>query len=105
MPRRAPAAGSAAIHRARCPRSQPGARPPPHSDASQAGMPAEALLERVARADPLPAINLYNAISVANALPLGGEDLDRVHGDVILTPATGDEDFDGDEPPRPGEII
>ena len=70
---------------------------------------AEALLKRVARGDELPAINrlvdLYNAISVAYALPLGGEDVDRVSGDVILMPAIGDEEFDGGEPPRTGEII
>jgi DNA/RNA-binding domain of Phe-tRNA-synthetase-like protein len=39
---------------------------------------AEAFLKRVARGDGLPAINrlvdLYNAVSVAFALPLGGED-------------------------------
>ena len=70
---------------------------------------AEALLKRVARGDGLPAINrlvdLYNAVSVAYALPLGGEDADRVRGDVVLTPAVGDEGFDGGDPPAPGEIV
>jgi DNA/RNA-binding domain of Phe-tRNA-synthetase-like protein len=70
---------------------------------------AEALLKRVARGDELPAINrlvdLYNAISVAHALPLGGEDTDRVSGDVFLLPAAGDEEFDGGNPPAPGEIV
>ncbi len=70
---------------------------------------AEALLKRVARGDELPAINrlvdLYNAISVAYALPLGGEDADQVRGDVVLGPATGDEVFDGGDPPSPGEIV
>ena len=70
---------------------------------------AEALLKRVARGDELPAINrlvdLYNAISVAHVLPLGGEDADQVSGDVVLVPATGDEGFDGGDPPRPGEIV
>ena len=70
---------------------------------------AEALLKRVARGDELPAINrlvdLYNAISVAHALPLGGEDVDRVRGDVVLMPAVGDEVFDGGDPPAPGEIV
>ena len=64
---------------------------------------AEALLKRVARGDELPAINrlvdLYNAISVAYALPLGGEDVERVRGDVVLMPAVGDEEFDGGDPP------
>ena len=70
---------------------------------------AEALLKRVARGDELPAINrlvdLYNAISVAYALPLGGEDVERVRGDVVLMPASGDEEFDGGDPPAPGEIV
>jgi DNA/RNA-binding domain of Phe-tRNA-synthetase-like protein len=70
---------------------------------------AEALLKRVARGDELPAINrlvdLYNAVSVAYALPLGGEDVERVSGDVVLRPASGDEDFDGGDPPAPGEIV
>jgi len=70
---------------------------------------AEALLKRVARGDDLPTINrlvdLYNAISVAHALPLGGEDVERVGGVVVLMPAVGDEEFDGGDPPRPGEIV
>ena len=70
---------------------------------------AEALLKRVARGDELPAINrlvdLYNAVSVTYALPLGGEDADQVAGDVALMPAIGDEEFDGGDPPAPGEIV
>jgi DNA/RNA-binding domain of Phe-tRNA-synthetase-like protein len=70
---------------------------------------AEALLKRVARGEELPAINrlvdIYNAISAAYAIPLGGEDLDCVHGEVVLMPARGGEDFDGGDPPRPGEIV
>ena len=70
---------------------------------------AEALLKRVARGDELPAISrlvdLYNAVSVAYALPLGGEDVERVRGNVVLTPAVGDEEFDGGDPPAPGEIV
>jgi len=70
---------------------------------------AEALLKRIARGDELPAVNrlvdLYNAISVAYALPLGGEDVERVRGDVVLAPASGDEEFDGGDPPSAGEIV
>lgn len=70
---------------------------------------AEALLKRVARGDELPAINrlvdLYNAVSVAYALPLGGEDAEKVCGEVVLMPAAGDEEFDGGDPPRPGEVV
>lgn len=70
---------------------------------------AEALLKRVARGDELPAISrlvdLYNAVSIAHALPLGGEDVAHVRGDVVLAPAAGDEAFDGGDPPTPGEIV
>ncbi|MGD1012308.1 MAG: phenylalanine--tRNA ligase beta subunit-related protein [Acidimicrobiales bacterium] len=70
---------------------------------------AEALLKRVARGDELPSINhlvdIYNAISITFAVPLGGEDIDQVRGDVVLLPASGDESFDGGDPPRAGEIV
>jgi len=70
---------------------------------------AEALLKRVARGDELPAINrvvdLYNAVSISYALPLGGEDIEWVRGPVVLMPAVGDEQFDGGDPPVPGEIV
>ncbi|WP_407289187.1 B3/4 domain-containing protein [Streptomyces sp. BP-8] len=57
---------------------------------------AEALAKR-ALADGLPRINrlvdLYNAISVAHLVPVGGEDLDRIQGGMRLVRATGDEPF------------
>ena len=75
----------------------------------------EALLGRTLKGSDLPAINrlvdLYNAVSLAHVLPVGGEDLDRLDGDLILTFAAGDEPFDlpeGDaetSAPRPGEVI
>ena len=69
---------------------------------------AEALMARALSDDGLPRINrlvdLYNAVSVMHAIPVGGEDLDRVAGPVRLAAATGDEPFD-DEHPRPGEIV
>jgi DNA/RNA-binding domain of Phe-tRNA-synthetase-like protein len=59
---------------------------------------AEALLKRVAGGEGLPAINwlvdLYNAISVEFALPVGGEDLARTAGVSRLTIAAGGEPFD-----------
>jgi DNA/RNA-binding domain of Phe-tRNA-synthetase-like protein len=65
---------------------------------------AEALIRR----EP-PAINrlvdLYNAVSMAHAVPVGGEDLDRVAGPVRLVFAAGDEAFDGGDPPKPGEVV
>lgn len=59
---------------------------------------AEALLKRAVGGEGLPAINrlvdLYNAVSVEFALPVGGEDLARTSGVSRLTIATGDEPFD-----------
>lgn len=74
----------------------------------------EALLRRL---DPgLPRIDrltdAYNAVSIANLLPVGGEDLDRYQGPARLVRAAGDENFDtmahGEpvvEHPKPGEVI
>jgi DNA/RNA-binding domain of Phe-tRNA-synthetase-like protein len=64
----------------------------------------------------LPRINvlvdLYNAISVAHLVPVGGEDLDRIRGGMRLVRATGDEDFvtvaageEAVEHPDAGEVI
>ncbi|MEV4673245.1 phenylalanine--tRNA ligase beta subunit-related protein [Actinomadura sp. NPDC049382] len=68
------------------------------------------------RADALPTINkvvdAYNAVSVAYALPIGGEDLDAYRGPARLVRASGDEPFDviaGGEPavehPNAGEVV
>lgn len=75
---------------------------------------AEALLRRLP--DGLPRIDrltdLYNAVSVAHVVPLGGEDLDHYRGAARLTRAGGSEPFEvvtGGEPavenPRPGEVV
>ncbi|MDT0543842.1 MULTISPECIES: phenylalanine--tRNA ligase beta subunit-related protein [Streptomyces] len=75
---------------------------------------AEALLRRVAaglpRVDRLT--DIYNAISVAHVLPLGGEDLDHYAGPARLVRAEGDETFEttagGEavvEHPAPGEVV
>lgn len=57
---------------------------------------AEALLRRVGaglpRVDRLT--DIYNAVSVAHVLPLGGEDLDRYAGAARLVRATGEESFE-----------
>ena len=59
---------------------------------------AEALMARVLKGQPLPRVNalvdLYNAVSARHALPLGGEDADRLAGALRLTIATGGEPFD-----------
>ena len=76
----------------------------------------EALLGRVLKGQELPAINrvvdLYNAVSIRNALPVGGEDLDQLTSDSVLRFATGAEPFSlisgGEElieHPEPGEVI
>jgi DNA/RNA-binding domain of Phe-tRNA-synthetase-like protein len=75
----------------------------------------ENLLRRVAKGHVLPAINplvdLYNGVSLRHRLPIGGEDLDQVSGDVVLRFASDDEPavvLLGDaeaKPPRPGEVI
>jgi DNA/RNA-binding domain of Phe-tRNA-synthetase-like protein len=67
---------------------------------------AEALIRRP---EGLPRINrlvdLYNAVSVRWAVPVGGEDIDHVVGSVRLVFARGDEAFDGGDPPKPGEVV
>lgn len=58
-----------------------------------------------------PLVDLYNTISLRHLLPVGGEDLDRVQGDVLLTLATDREapvHLLGEpeaRPPKPGEVI
>ncbi|WP_427918199.1 B3/B4 domain-containing protein [Streptomyces sp. cg40] len=58
---------------------------------------AEALAKRALTDAGLPRINvlvdLYNAISVAYLIPVGGEDTDRIQGGMTLQRATGDEEF------------
>ncbi|MEL3946422.1 B3/B4 domain-containing protein [Streptomyces sp. LNU-CPARS28] len=77
---------------------------------------AEALAKRALADGGLPRINalvdVYNAISVAHLIPVGGEDLDHIKGDMRLVRAAGDEDFvtmaGGEravEHPEPGEVV
>ncbi|MCM2392331.1 B3/B4 domain-containing protein [Streptomyces albipurpureus] len=77
---------------------------------------AEALAKRALADGGLPRVNLlvdlYNAISVAYLIPVGGEDLDRVKGQMRLVRATGQEPFttvaagqESVEHPEPGEVI
>jgi DNA/RNA-binding domain of Phe-tRNA-synthetase-like protein len=76
----------------------------------------EALLDRTLKGRDLPAINRivdrYNAVSLEHVLPVGGEDLDRLTGDLVLTFATGTEPWDTIQEgqptiqyPEPGEIV
>jgi DNA/RNA-binding domain of Phe-tRNA-synthetase-like protein len=70
---------------------------------------AESLLARVLKGDSLPRINAlvdtYNAVSLRHVIPIGGEDLDELRGELRLVRAGGKERFDGDDPPRPGEVV
>ncbi len=75
---------------------------------------AESLLKRVIKGRELPSINplvdIYNCVSLKYAIPVGGEDLDTVEGDIWLTLAEGTETFrtigsDINEPPEVNEII
>ncbi|MDX2545728.1 B3/4 domain-containing protein [Streptomyces sp. WI04-05B] len=77
---------------------------------------AEALAKRALTDAGLPRINvlvdLYNAISVAHMVPVGGEDLDHIRGGMRLVRATGAEDFvtvaGGEETvehPGAGEVV
>ena len=73
-----------------------------------------ALLKRVNAGLPRidPVTDLYNAISITHALPIGGEDLDAYAGAPRLALATGNEPFDtidNGEPktdhPVAGEVV
>ncbi|MEU0966159.1 phenylalanine--tRNA ligase beta subunit-related protein [Streptomyces sp. NPDC005917] len=77
---------------------------------------AEALAKRALADGGLPRINLlvdlYNAISVAHLIPVGGEDLDLIQGGMRLVRATGEEDFvtvaggeEAVEHPDAGEVV
>ncbi len=77
---------------------------------------AEALAKRALADGGLPRINalvdLYNAISVAHLIPVGGEDLDRIRGGMRLVRAIGDEPFvtvaageEAVEHPDAGEVV
>jgi DNA/RNA-binding domain of Phe-tRNA-synthetase-like protein len=57
-----------------------------------------------------PLVDLYNSVSLAYQIPAGGEDLDKVQGDIVLTRAEVTESFlpiggSEEEPPPPGAVI
>lgn len=77
---------------------------------------AEALLKRVLRDGALPGVNavvdLYNAVSLRYAIPVGGENAAAYDGTPLLTRARGDEPFDTvqagvphSEHPEKGEAV
>ena len=76
----------------------------------------EALAMRLEGSGQLPSINavvdLYNALSVRFAVPIGGENIDAYVGDPILQRASGQENFDTlkdgipcQEPVPAGEVV
>jgi DNA/RNA-binding domain of Phe-tRNA-synthetase-like protein len=74
----------------------------------------EALLKRVSQDrtfSPInPLVDIYNSISLSYALPCGGEDLDKIKGNLVLGKADGSESFrplgeEKDSPALPEEII
>jgi DNA/RNA-binding domain of Phe-tRNA-synthetase-like protein len=74
----------------------------------------DALVRRVLKKDPLPAINrivdIGNLVSIQNIVPIGAHAIDLITQDLQLRPAAGDESFepfgsDTLEHPAPAEII
>lgn len=73
----------------------------------------ENLLKRVLKDKPVghitPAVDIYNTVSLTYALPVGGEDLHAIEGDLRLTVTEGGDAFlplgeDVDDPTLPGEL-
>lgn len=74
----------------------------------------ENLLKRVLKGNPVgsitPSVDIYNAISLTYALPVGGEDLDAIRGDFRLgVDEQGGKDFlplgeEASDPTLPGEV-
>ena len=74
----------------------------------------ENLLKRVLKGNPVghitPAVDIYNAISLKYALPVGGEDIDAFEGDLRLGLTEGGDAFlplgenEHDDPTLPGEL-
>lgn len=74
----------------------------------------ESLVKRVGQGKDIPFINtivaLFNYTSLKHMIPCGGDDLDRIKGDLLLTMADGTEEFiplgmTKKECPIPGEVV
>jgi len=74
----------------------------------------EAMSKRIKKGESIgsvnPVVDIYNFVSLSHLFPCGGEDLDRIKGDMVLGFAKGDESFipigsDEASPPREGELI
>lgn len=73
----------------------------------------ENLLKRVLKGKPVghitPAVDIYNTVSLSYALPVGGEDLHAIEGDLRLKVTDGGDAFlplgeEADDPTLPGEL-
>ena len=73
----------------------------------------ESLLKRALKDKPVghitPAVDIYNTVSLTYALPVGGEDLHAIEGDLRLTVSEGGDAFlplgeDVDDPTLAGEL-
>lgn len=73
----------------------------------------ENLLKRVLKGNPVgsitPSVDIYNAISLKYALPVGGEDVDAFVGDLRLGVTEGEDAFlplgeEAEDPALPGEL-
>jgi len=74
----------------------------------------KSLLKRIKKRGGFPFINsvvaLFNYVSVKYLIPCGGDDVDRIEGNLRLGFAKGDECFiplggEDEEHPQPGEVI
>lgn len=84
------------------------------ADPTKTRSSGEALLRRVQRGDSLPSINavvdVYNLISLKHTLPIGGQDEEKIFGNVFLRIAGENEKFvplGASEPARidVGEVV
>lgn len=74
----------------------------------------EAMLKRISKGNEIgniiPLVDIYNTVSLSYGIPCGGEDLDSLKGDMLLTIAAGGEAFrplgsDENDDALPGEVI
>ena len=74
----------------------------------------EAMASRIAKGHILgsinPLVDIYNIICLKNLVTCGGEDIEKIEGDMLLCFAKGDEEFiplgeEENKPPKEGELI
>lgn len=74
----------------------------------------DAMASRIAKGHILgsinPLVDIYNVICLKNLITCGGEDMDKIEGDMVLCFAKGDEEFiplgeEENKPPKEDELI